>query len=161
MPRAVWQPTSARMPAARAVASRVASITKLTAASKGKEAAPRFDPACGSCLFFLDSQQRRVSQTRRAAVPPSIGFPPQFPAGFWRQKDRPGAGNVIECTRTRAISKAVAGAFPVPTDSSVPSRTYQKWRDGATDYTLCLGCCDVHCFHLLRSVIYPGDATNR
>ena len=59
MPRVVWQPTSAR-----AVASRVARLTKLTAASKGKEAAPRFDPGCGSCL-------RRVSRTRRAAVLPN------------------------------------------------------------------------------------------
>ena len=33
---------------------------------------------------------------------------------------------------------------------SRPSRTYQDLRDSATHYTLCLGCCDVHCFHFHR-----------
>src|SRR4029434_9139038 len=33
---------------------------------------------------------------------------------------------------------------------SRPPRTYQDWRDGATHYTLCPGCCGAHCFHLHR-----------
>src|SRR5258705_13490347 len=71
MPRAVGHPTSAR-----AVASRVASITNLTALSKKKKLHHGSIPCAVLVYLFSDSQQRRVSRTRRAAVLPNRRVPP-------------------------------------------------------------------------------------
>lgn len=78
MPRAVWQPTSARMPAPRAVASRVASITtKLTSTSKEKK--PRHGSIPRAILVYLCSTlnkgESHEPEGRRFS--PIVVFPPK------------------------------------------------------------------------------------
>ena len=86
MPRAVWQPTSAPT-STRTVASRVARLTKLTAASKGNEAALLVRSLVRFFFVFFSTLNRRVSRTRRAAVPPGSPNPPNLRVPPSRARD--------------------------------------------------------------------------
>ena len=75
MPRAVWLPMSAAPTSARAVASRIASITRLTGQIRSKIKEPHcwFDPLCDFSLSFLDSQEESLTNQKGGGSP---RFPP-------------------------------------------------------------------------------------
>ena len=114
MPRVVWQPTSARAVASRVARYSVAQTVKV----RDSRGALWFDPLCDSSYLFRDSQHRRVSQIRRAAVLPNCRVPPR---GLSK------AGWSWGC-----VSTVDSHGLPLPAGTLTPS-----WRCLKSDFRSC------------------------